>query len=133
MRLCTVQILAVVLAAWSVESANAQAIPSESQRTVSWYAAHPVQRDRIRRMCLNDPGHLGGMPDCINAARADLHSAAASAKTQAGDMSSPFSTAYWDARPNNRQYEVTLCSRETAAQRVGSACGAAMQSAQNAK
>ena len=133
MRLCTVQSLALALLAYSaIERASAQGIPPESQRTVAWYAAHPAQRERIRRVCLNDPGHLAHMPDCINAERADLHSAAAQAKVRAGDTSSPYSSAYWDARPNDRKYEVTLCSRETAAQRAGSTCDAAEQSMQNA-
>lgn len=129
-RVCTVQILALLLApAFLAVPAKADSFPPESQRTVAWYQAHPDARDKIRRYCLNDPGHLQQMPDCINAARADLAAAAANTRQQAGDMSSPYSPAYWSARPNERAFRLSYCARMTAQQKAGSTCLAAEQSA----
>ena len=36
-------------------------------RTVSWYQAHPTERATMMRACLDDPGHIGRSPDCVNA------------------------------------------------------------------
>ena len=40
-------------------------------RTVSWYQAHPTERATMMRACLDDPGHIGRSPDCINAEAAN--------------------------------------------------------------
>lgn len=35
--------------------------------TVSWYRAHPDVRDRVFRLCMDDPGHGKNTPACLNA------------------------------------------------------------------
>jgi hypothetical protein len=130
-RICTVQILAslFLLPMLLVSPARADNFPSESQRTVTWYVAHPDAREKIRRYCLNDPGHLQQMPDCINASRAELNAAASEAQQRAGDMSSPYTTTYWNARPNERAFKLTYCHRMTPQQQASnSICLAAEQS-----
>src|SRR3954452_1548277 len=50
----------------------AQGWQPDQPRTVQWYATHPAERERTRRACLNDPGHLERTPDCVNAKRGEL-------------------------------------------------------------
>jgi hypothetical protein len=39
-------------------------------KTVSWYVAHPITRDRVHELCMNNPGEARGNPNCLNAATA---------------------------------------------------------------
>jgi hypothetical protein len=44
-------------------------------KTVSWFLAHPAERARVHRLCMNNPGEAQRVPDCLNAATALEHSA----------------------------------------------------------
>ena len=35
--------------------------------TVTWYQQHASERAAMMRACLDDPGHIGRSPDCVNA------------------------------------------------------------------
>ena len=111
--------------------ARAQGYPAEGQRTVEWYAAHPAERDRVRRVCLNDPGHLERTPDCINAARGDLAATAARQPRGGGGgggFLAPLPPSYWAARPNERALKLAYCRRMTPADQAAAGCGAVFQS-----
>lgn len=133
-RTCAVQgvLRAFVLSLLPVLTAGTAAaqgaVPSEAQRTVAWYAAHPAERAKVRAACLNDPGHYRNDADCINAQRGDLAAAATTARQHAGDASSPSSPQYWTKRPNERRFKLAYCGRMTAQQQVAADCGAAQQS-----
>ena len=40
-------------------------------RTVSYFQAHPKEREAIFKRCANDPGTLGKTAECVNAERAE--------------------------------------------------------------
>ena len=40
-------------------------------RTVSYFQAHPKEREALFKRCADDPGTLGKSPDCVNAERAE--------------------------------------------------------------
>jgi hypothetical protein len=48
---------------------------AESTHTVSWFQSHPITRDRVHELCMNDPGEAAHTPDCLNAAEAVLRDA----------------------------------------------------------
>jgi hypothetical protein len=48
---------------------------AHATKTVSWFLAHPDVRDRVHRLCMNDPGEAKRIPDCLNAATAVEQSA----------------------------------------------------------
>lgn len=110
--------------------AQAQPLPPENQRTVEWYATHPAERAQVRRICLNDPGHLAMSPDCINAKRGDLEAATNSSRLGSGgiDMSDPDTPQYWTRRPGNRAVKLAYCNRMTADAAIRAKCGPAQQS-----
>ena len=37
----------------------------------TYFAGHPAERSQILAACRNDPGQLGGTPNCVNAIQAD--------------------------------------------------------------
>jgi hypothetical protein len=39
-------------------------------KTVSWFLAHPDERNRVHKLCMNNPGEAQHVPDCLNAATA---------------------------------------------------------------
>ena len=130
-RPCTVQaaLAALTLLSLMPMAARAQGYPAEGQRTVEWYAAHPAERDRVRRTCLNDPGHLERTPDCINASRGDLAAAAAPApRNSGGGFLAPLPPSYWAARPNERAMKLAYCRRMAPAAQAAAGCGAVFQS-----
>ena len=140
-RICTVQIgaLAVSLSLLSMTApAKAQPLPPENQRTVDWYASHPSERAQVRRICLNDPGHLEKSPDCINASRGDLEAASRSAQRPIGsneylggdgtDNSSPDTPEYWTKRPADRRVKLFYCGNLTPDQAIRAECGPARES-----
>ena len=49
----------------------------EPARDKAWYAAHEAQRTADLAVCNDDPGRLGGTPNCINAQSADSDARAA--------------------------------------------------------
>ena len=110
--------------------ARAQPLPPENQRTVEWYATHPAERAQVRRICLNDPGHLATSPDCINAKRGDLEAAVGSARrSDTGiDMSDPDTPEYWTRRPGDRTLKLAYCRRLTPAEAARATCRPAQQS-----
>lgn len=132
-RICTVQIGAAALALFLLPFAapvRAQPLPPENQRTVEWYATHPRERAQVRRICLNDPGHLATSPDCINAKRGDLEAATNSSRLGSGgiDMSDPDTPQYWTRRPGNRAVKLAYCNRMTPEAATRANCGPAQQS-----
>jgi len=40
-------------------------------RTVSYFQAHPTEREAIFKRCADDPGTLGKTAECVNAQRAE--------------------------------------------------------------
>lgn len=58
-------------------------LPPESQRTASWYAAHPDIMRRTLRVCRDDPGHLAFSPSCTNARQGEMNEAASIAAQMA--------------------------------------------------
>lgn len=44
---------------------------SGSARTVSYFQAHPKDREMVFKRCADDPGDLGKTPECVNAERAE--------------------------------------------------------------
>ena len=45
-------------------------VRAEEVKTVSWFAAHPITRDRVHALCMNNPGEAQRDPNCLNAAAA---------------------------------------------------------------
>ena len=105
------------------------AYPPEGQRTVEFYVQHPDVRNNVNRACLNDPGHYRNNPDCWNAEQANTEAAARQTHQMAGDTSDPRTPAYWDKRPNERQFTLNMCSHMTPQHvRESPSCGPAAQS-----
>lgn len=136
LRICTVQTLILFASLLPLAGqAAAQPLPPENQRTVEWYASHPSERGQVRRICLNDPGHLAATPDCINAKRGDLVAAnrGGSRGSPAGsdiDVSDPETPEYWTRRPGDRALKLAYCSRMTPEAAARATCGPAQQSLQ---
>lgn len=42
-----------------------------SARTVSYFQAHPKEREALFRRCADDPGTLGNTPECVNVSQAE--------------------------------------------------------------
>jgi hypothetical protein len=40
-------------------------------RTVSYFQAHPNERETVYKRCADDPGTLGKTPECVNAIQAE--------------------------------------------------------------
>lgn len=40
-------------------------------RTVSYFQAHPNEREALDKRCADDPGTLGKTPECVNAIQAE--------------------------------------------------------------
>ena len=132
-RTCTVQLCAVAFTLSFITfavPAMAQPLPPEWQRTVEWYATHPVEREQVRRICLNDPGHLARSPDCINAKRGDLEAATRASRlgSRGIDMSDPDTPEYWTRRPGDRTVKLAYCNRMTPEEAARATCGPARQS-----
>jgi len=131
-KTCTVQASAVafILLVSTVSHAGAQPLPPESQRTVEWYASHPSERTQVRRICLNDPGHLAMSPDCINAKRGDLAAAIGPSRRggQGVDLSDPDTPEYWTKRPADRAHKLAYCNRMTPEAAARATCRPAQQS-----
>lgn len=114
----------------AVGPALAQGWQPDQPRTVQWYATHAAERDRTRRACLNDPGHLERTPDCINAKRGELE---ASVRAQQGNSASngflgSMTPEYWAAHPNERDLQLAYCRRMTPQHQAEAGCGAVFQS-----
>lgn len=110
---------AAFLLAASGAAAQAQPLPPANQRTVTWYASHPSERAQVRRICVDDPGHLMQSPDCINAKRGDLNAAIRSNRL---DMSSPDGPEYWTRRPLDRANKLAMCSHMTPEHQANDHC-----------
>lgn len=113
----------------TVAPACAQGWQPDQARTVQWYAAHPAERERTRRACLNDPGHLEQTPDCINAKRGELE-AMAQATRPAGTSRflGPMSPEYWAAHPDERALKLSYCRPMPPQAQQAAGCGPAFQS-----
>jgi hypothetical protein len=48
---------------------------AHAAKTVEWYLQHPAVRDKVYRLCQNNPGEAKHVPDCENAATAIERSA----------------------------------------------------------
>lgn len=118
---------AVIVAALVVGIAAPAIAQPEPRRTVAWYAAHPRERDAVRRVCLNDPGHLDRHPDCVNAARGDLQAVLNDARRR--NPAPVGMVAYWASRPADRAFKLQLCGTMSPAQQARSeGCVTARQS-----
>ncbi len=104
------------------------AYPPEGQRTVEFYVQHPDMRYRVNRACLNDPGHYRNNPDCFNADQANLEATARQSHREAGDLSNPSTSAYWDKRPHEREFKLGLCSHMPPEHQAKAYCYPAQQS-----
>lgn len=40
-------------------------------RTVSYFQAHPKEREMVFKRCADDPGSLGKTPECVNVSQAE--------------------------------------------------------------
>lgn len=119
--LCTVQrrrgaaalLAAVVLSApLAPPSARPQTDggPGRENRTVSWYADRPRERAAVQLACLDDPGRLGGTPDCINAQRASEEVALRDARLRDRAMRvGPDDPLFWTADPSTRAAKLSAC------------------------
>jgi hypothetical protein len=45
--------------------------PAAPARTVSYFQAHPMEREALFKHCADDPGTLGKTPECVNASQAE--------------------------------------------------------------
>jgi len=43
-------------------------------QTVEWWKDHKTERTEMLYRCANNPGELGGTPNCVNAAEAETNS-----------------------------------------------------------
>ena len=133
-RSCTVQAVLTALALSllpGVHPARAQTYTAEAQRTVEWYATHPAERERVRRTCLNDPGHLERTPDCINAKQGDLEAATSGASKSpraAGGFLAPLPPSYWASHPNERSLKLAYCKRMPPAEQTAAGCDPVFES-----
>ena len=130
---CTVQLCAAAFTLPFITlavPAMAQPLPPENQRTVEWYATHPAERAQVRRICLNDPGHLARSPDCINAKRGDLEATTRSSRVGGAgiDMSHPDTPQYWTRRPADRAHKLAYCQRMTPEHQAAAKCDVPRQS-----
>lgn len=111
---------------------RAQGWQPDGGRTVQWYATHPAERERTRRACLNDPGHLEQTPDCINARRGELEAAAAANRqgrmTGGGNVFGPLSPEYWAAHPAERELKLAYCRPMPPQAQAAAGCGSVFQS-----
>ena len=111
--------------------ASAQGWQPDQPRTVQWYATHPSERERTRRACLNDPGHLEQTPDCINAKRGELEATAQANRSRTsggGGFLGPMSPEYWAAHPDERALQLAYCRRMTPEHQAEAGCGPVFQS-----
>ena len=111
--------------------ARAQGWQPNQARTVQWYAAHPAERERTRRACLNDPGHLEQTPDCINAKRGELEAATQANRNRpsaGGGFLGPMSPEYWASHPDERALQLAYCRRMTPEHQAEARCGPVFQS-----
>ena len=81
---------------------------AEERRTVSWYADHPHERASVQLACLDDPGHLAGNPDCVNAHEASVEVALREARARTGTMD-PRKPAFWSNSPEARRSKLLVC------------------------
>lgn len=107
---CTLQDLAVVFLLFLGAATPAGAAPEQNTRTVTWFADRPQERARVQLACLDDPGHVGRSPDCINAHQASVTVALRQARAR-GVVLSPTSPAYWSADPEARRAKLMMCRR----------------------
>ncbi|WP_454888875.1 EexN family lipoprotein [Sphingobium indicum] len=112
---CTVQAgiaLAAVLLASSPAAGQiaGQGAARTPPKTVTWYADHRQQRAQVQLACLDDPGHLGRDPDCINAHAASVEVALRQTRARTGTLD-PRDPAFWFDDPQNRQSKLLMCRR----------------------
>ena len=53
-----------------------EAKKTEPTQTVEWYSSHDQERKEMLGKCRDNPGELGGTPNCTNAVIAERSSAA---------------------------------------------------------
>jgi len=86
--------------------------PGDSGHTVKWFADNPRERARVELRCIDDPGHLGNTPDCINAkqARAELSYRLMIQSAQGkGPRYRASEPRYWSHNPDERVDRLNLC------------------------
>ncbi|KND61521.1 hypothetical protein BVER_04474 [Candidatus Burkholderia verschuerenii] len=110
---CTVQTLVAVFSllpmlAVAAPAAGQEAASKDTGKTVSWYADHQQERAQMQLRCLDDPGHLGTTPDCINAERGAIEAAHRRPRTGFGVMD-PNNPAFWSEDPSTRAAKISMC------------------------
>lgn len=112
---CTVQarraMLSILLLAAGPALAQPAAQPGAAKtppKTVTWYADHRQQRAQVQLACIDDPGHLGSDPDCINADRASVEVALRQARLRTGTLN-PRDPAFWSNDPETRKNKLLMC------------------------
>lgn len=109
-----------------ISAAKSEVLPSENDRTVTWYRTHPAVANEVVRSCDNDPGHASNAPDCANALQAriliymDHHGL-----TLSNRYYPRTDVRFWLANPANTVQALTLCPRMTPAQQAQFGCGLA--------
>lgn len=94
-------------------------------RTVTWYADNPQSRARVELACLDDPGHFGNDPDCINAHQAAVVVALRKARARTSPLN-PNDPGFWSSDPEARRNKLLMCRRNPELAN----CGAAKRSLQ---
>lgn len=56
--------------------------PKQEPKTVDYYLVNEAERAAVREKCKNNPGELGGDPDCINASVAERRAEKNAAKNK---------------------------------------------------
>lgn len=112
---CTVQARRAMLSILLLAAGPALAQPAAQAaktppKTVTWYADHRQQRAQVQLACIDDPGHLGSDPDCINADRASVEVALRQARLRTGTLD-PRDPAFWSDDPQNRRSKLIMCRR----------------------
>lgn len=104
-------VIVVLLTITRTHRAQSEPLPLDSQRTVSWYEAHPDFMHRLLAACRNDPGHAALHPDCQNAKHAEMGEYEAQARNRLGlpVLLSPADPRFYILHPDLLQSRLNLC------------------------
>lgn len=83
--------------------------PAAATHTVTWFADNPQERARVELRCIDDPGHLGTTPDCINARQAASELSYRYLQRSNAPRYTPSDPRYWSARPVVRASHLGVC------------------------
>lgn len=120
---------AVALGLMVTALARSAALQDGAERTVSWFADHPQERARVELKCIDDPGHLGRTPDCINARQAAAELSYRYSQRVAGARYKPNDPKFWSQRPLARADRLNICHASEAVGDCAAARASLMQDA----